>query len=109
MSHTKKIQDWIDRISYKPNYKIWINGEGFLAVRLIFIVRTNCAFTEKQNVEIAHPRYLSFIDIDLMEFEWFCRWVRCCWRDIEIHELDEFFRVDGKIFNSPHKHDRRIA
>jgi hypothetical protein len=34
------------------------------------------------------------------------QWVKSFVRDVELHELDEFFRVDGVLLNDPHAEDK---
>jgi hypothetical protein len=132
--HTEDLVMWMDylaRVTYKPDYKVRvIDASRVLAPedtrpRILFEallpdsrwVRPKATFPP-QHVWVEGRFYavedapIPKIGISMVKPMPHWRdeeeakvWLRGMFRELEFHELDEWFKVDGKMVNDPHKGD----
>jgi len=53
--------------------------------------------------KVAQTAYVPAMAMEDEKIFWI--WLRTVIRSMENHEIDEWFRVDGKLYDDPHKHD----
>lgn len=95
----------IDKITYKPNWQIsYVIDERNEAVT-ITIASSPVPDVNDQSVQtVRHNQCLvDFFFISHLSEEQLIQLVRRQLVGFEIHELDEWFMVDGKRVNEPHK------
>ena len=51
---------------------------------------------------IGSSKMINALDLERWNDRDFLHFVRECIRDLELHEVDEFFKVDGEHFVNPH-------
>jgi hypothetical protein len=56
-----------------------------------------------QTSVIGSSKMIDALDLERWDDRDFLRFVRECIRELELHEVDEFFKVDGKHFINPHE------
>lgn len=89
------IREVLKRFTYRPHWRFEVN-EGFLTVTMLVVDADepdqNIVLTFTQTI----PRYAFMHD-----FDW-TRWLFEQVRNIEHHEMQEFFRIDGRPVYEPH-------
>ena len=93
----------INRLSYKPSSRIVVSYEitrDELSARFSMTVLDSGDKTNHVIPTVCHtidPNWLK--DTDEEEV---VDWVRSCWHALEIHEADEWLKLDGKAIFDPH-------
>jgi hypothetical protein len=98
-----ELRDLVARITYKPGWSFWLqpvdNGIAFLAV----------SFSEFDAMNQETYRHFrgrhAIIVADIPSARGFLNRLRSYILHIEMHELDEFLRVDGVAPFDPHRGD----
>lgn len=102
----EKIEKIVKRITYKPGWRIYCASrprepevpEGELVVRIIFMAEDVTAPGKQTKVGLG----VSFwLDQDYSE-EVILKRIMQGVRELEMHEVEEWFKVDGRNFVDPH-------
>jgi hypothetical protein len=104
----KKYQDMLKRISYKPNVRLGLSLESDIAI-LRITIKTPDSNNPEMDVLISHTDAIPLSTLLTMDFDRFVQWVHTRVRIMEIHEMGEFFRVDGRMIADPHANDKLRA
>jgi hypothetical protein len=92
----------LDRVSYRPGWKIEYHegdwGDGWIVVR----AKVPDTYDPGREVEILHTGRVPSYLLDDDE-ETFIHWLAHFLQGVERHESREWFRVDGAIYDDPHK------
>jgi hypothetical protein len=93
----------LERVDYKPGHRWYVRREQ--DVVLVYLeARVPNAYYPKQL--ITRVSYHAFPDVlfehALTPEEFFFGGLRSLIREFELHEADEFFKVDGKALYDPH-------
>lgn len=100
----REIQCIVGRITYKPGWKIVVDGEPWERFSPIMFHLTWSAFDATGQ----HP---GMIPVQLTQMAYrdefynerdVVRFVFECIRQAEQHETDEFFKLDGRCVHAPH-------
>lgn len=130
MLELSEIEDIIERVSYKPQSNLHVrykNAEPLLQVTVYVPdshappegtpkmpdVRTfltgDGLSSSLSCLEVHGPAPLIPVGIAIgipyaamVDKEWLLRWVRGVLKDLEAHEVDEWFKYKGKMVNDPH-------
>lgn len=99
------VNDWLKRIEYKPNARIKLGPRRFddmmrEPIGIVVEVDVPDSYDPEQIVTIVHERFLPYMHKD--DFDHFVVWMRMLLHSVEMHEADEFFKVDGKRRFDPH-------
>jgi hypothetical protein len=99
------IENVVSRLSYKPNAKLWVEGNHMLVIAIDCPERNNARETipvvSRQQIP---PGMVTGHD----STETMVGWVRDCIRQLEEHEMDEWLRLDKKLWHDPHAAEIRI-
>lgn len=97
----KKLKRWARRIQYKPNWRIYATHE-YKYIKIHIEFDTPCADRPQTMTTIAGD-YME-LDSTLLaqDFNLFQAYIHSKIRHLEMHELDEWFRVDGERTREPH-------
>lgn len=107
----QKWEDFIKRVTYKPGWKIgYVYEIGLDEHRIVVDMHTQDSTTEEfKLVRVAQWAILP----DWMNEGHAGVFVRDMIQKLEMHELDEWFKVDGELVNDPHwfekKYEERIG
>lgn len=111
--------DALKRCAYKPGWALWVDGDSYarwtqvpyryvdtmsrrvLRVRA-WVVDSN---DHARHVEITHSFEVPETEVE--DEDRFIRWVAHCLQAVERHECREFFMVDGRRHQDPHRDDNR--
>jgi hypothetical protein len=98
MLTTKEIQDHVSKISYKPGWAFEVydgewEGQHFV---ITTVVPDAYNLTETVTLDV-HSMLPPIPDKNYLN-----QWIMWRLARIEVHEMREFFRVDGKIVDDPH-------
>lgn len=105
------------KITYKPNIKLILERDDFFT-KNHYLKNETAKFmlecTVPDSTKPDHPEIVVVHNyvIDLMLFEQpeeFIRWVYFKCQIVEMHELDEFFKVDSIMLKNPHEMDRKLG
>lgn len=99
MLSTKEIQKHLERITYKPGWRFKAYDGRWEGQHLVITTVVPDAYHPGKDTTLdVHSMLPPMRDIDQLN-EWLM------WRlaRIEVHEMREFFRVDGQVVNDPHK------
>jgi len=97
------VEEWIKRITYKPNFKLHCESNFNGAIQLNIVFKTPNSYNPKELVDI---NFSQTIDQRMISgFDYFVYWVREQIIRAEDHEMREYFKVDGKMVNDPHAND----
>lgn len=103
MPSYSKLADLISRISYKPGWKFELRRETFLysvtSSMLIITATVKDSRNPENTVEFVMQRMVPEY---LTDQELFLKWVKHTLMECEIHEMREFFRLDGELVDDPH-------
>ena len=95
----------VNRLSYKPNVRMWVEGDRVLVMAMDCPDRDHperiIPVTSRQ--EIPHSMAQGQDSTEEM-----VAWVRNCLRQLEEHEMDEWFRLDKKLVHDPHRGEIRV-
>lgn len=114
--HSGLCNDMLKRCAYKPGWELWVDGDSYsrwvtdrisyvdvLANRRVLRIKARVIDSNDHDktVEITH----SFeVPESVVEHEdLFIRFVSQCLQNVERHECKEFFMVDGKRHEDPHR------
>ena len=109
--------DLVQRVTYKQNSTISMRpgaGEESYVVRLVLSMQVhNAKFPAEHPTTIALEKKLTRNELDkLTEFRFMER-LRQWWTEFELHEVDEWLKLDGATFVDPHPekraYDRMLA
>lgn len=107
-----RFDGYLRRITYKPrtvfSWNCELNSVG-TPEKLLLNVRMTVADADNPSREtkINTSGMMDFRTFKMMEFPEFYRWVWQLCRNLEVHELNEFFKVDGKAPFDPHREENR--
>lgn len=97
----RTIQEWLDRFEYMPGWKFHVepgHPEGTL-IQIRFTVPDSY-----HSLELQAQGVWSFVPpVACMDSERFFDWLHWRLTRIAIHEVGEFFKVDGKRPYDPHR------
>lgn len=98
------VEMYLKRISYKPNWRLSVQGEHFGEPILRIQFETVDTHTGAPTpINSARTIPMNAIK-DLREF---IAWLSHAIMHVEKHEHDEWLKLDNEIINDPHKEDRR--
>lgn len=99
-------QDWVcrqlARYTYKPGWGLTFSehaGWIYLDIRYLAPDSRGSGQTVKIGRTQVVPAHVT-VHRDPDRFQ---RWLHMLTRDMELHELDEWFRCDGELVNDPHR------
>lgn len=99
------IENVVSRMNYKPNSKIWVEGNHMLVIAIDCPERDNAQETipvvSRQQIPAKFAAGEASTD-SMVD------WVRDCIRQLEEHEMDEWLRLDKKLWHDPHAAEIRI-
>lgn len=93
----------LNRLSYKPKWKFELRSEG-LSSTIIVKAWVRNSLPPHSDGYVYHTS--GFPPINDMSEDRLVSLVRDYVRRAELHEIDEYFKLDGKLINDPHKHER---
>lgn len=101
----KRFVSWLSRITYKPNVRIKpVFQIDFFAIEIL--VSTTDSGDQGKSILIGHPNSVSRKEFYRWGFDNFVSWVWRNIREMELHEMDEFFKVDGCMIFNPHQKEQ---
>ncbi len=97
----------VNLVSYKPSWKFKIIYQGLEsgheAIQLFVTYKTQDIVTQEW---IDLSRYFGISEFVVEELvkdkELFSTWIRRCIYDMEMHEIDELLKFEGKCIREPH-------
>ena len=104
------LQELIDRVTYKKGYKFEVvpmQLGGFTALKVITPPLQDTYHPDDPSrvapVQFMFPCYMMFSDMsEGAQIAWLDR----CLKEVESHEQEEWFRIDGKMVRDPHSGKR---
>lgn len=100
-----KLDCWIKSISYKKNFTFEYGLADRFSIFIRIIVRAVDSVSEQIIIEIFHQQRLELSLLSCFKFKDFERYIYDRIREVELHEMNEFFKVDGKVIYDPHAKD----
>lgn len=98
MLTTKEIKDWLQRVTYKPGWKFKAYDGDWEGQHIVITTVVPDSYNPGQNVVLdVHSMLPPIPSVDYLN-----RWLTWRLGRIEIHEMREFFKVDGQIVFDPH-------
>lgn len=101
MLSVQEVQQHLTRLSYKPGWEFECYEGRWEGMHIVIRTPVEDAFNPGQTVVLdVHcffPRPESTEELE--------RWLMWRLARIEVHEMREFFKRDGKVIDSPHKKD----
>lgn len=97
------------RFTYKPGWTFFIvpTGRDLSAMgaewALRIVVEVQDAYNPRQRIVVAS--HYPIWNGEFLTEEWFTQMVMKNIQGFEIHESREWFRVDGEIYDNPHRED----
>lgn len=99
------IEHVVSRLSYKPNTRLWVEGNHMLVMAMDCPDRDN----PKSTVPVVSRQQIpAKYACGEGSTEEMVDWVRNCLRQLEEHEMDEWLRLDKKLVNDPHRAEIRL-
>lgn len=106
LSPYDRINELLARFTYKPGFKAYAEHNDFVCELVIEMQVPEARWrgigptpmTKVMGRRIPPPESLDY-DMEDAFYEWLRREIR----DLEWHELDEWFRVDGHLMFDPHR------
>lgn len=95
-----EINDHLDRITYKPGWSFAAYTGRWEGMHLTISTLVDDAFKPGEMVTLRVECFLSpndYKDTEALE-----AWLMWRLARIEVHEMREFFKRDGKVVSSPH-------
>lgn len=93
-----QLQQWLDRVTYKPNFHLTLDGSNLQVQMQV----PNTHDPQHRDIDVRAPFPIPpHVLLSLDEREFF-RWVRECIHWVERHEADEWLLVDGMRKWDPH-------
>lgn len=109
--NSAELDRWLERITYRPGVSMRIAHPEFLGEYSYPVTPTLqlCADVENtyrpgQRIEIIHQTLIPQYVIETEQT--FQAFVRQALINMEMHELDEWFKIDGVMVNDPHAANR---
>jgi hypothetical protein len=103
----------IERCSYIPESRLEVFPgprmgylPGYDQIRLILKVQDTYNPGDPRKQEIAHVGTLPDLGVGDMDESYYLGYLQNFVRGTAVHEADEWFRVDGRIYDDPHKRGR---
>ncbi len=96
---TEQLQEWLDQISYRPDFKFSIyehEASVLLQIRYNVIDSRDGKSTRTMLAQ-------NSLNIEFFDFNDFVEYVLKCINKLEYHETLEFFKVNGKHWKDPHE------
>jgi hypothetical protein len=113
-SLTGVLPDLLRKLTYKPGWRFWLRRVDWMlsSNTLLFEIRFQAQNSNNPEESLKFAREIV-IPEHWLEFysgdEQFWRhWLRAQIMDAEMHELDEWLRIDGIMMNNPHDEVRGI-
>lgn len=94
-ANEREVRAILSRFTYRPGWQFVVE-DGYLKVYASLVDATN----PKETIPLVFGRMIPRYDFT-HGFEW-TRWLFEQVREIEMHEVQEFFRIDGKCVYEPH-------
>lgn len=92
------VQDYLARLTYKPGWSFAAYLGKWEGLHIVINTKTQDAFKPDAMVELDVQTFLPWPE-NSYELE---RWLMWRLGRIEIHEMREWFKRDGKVVDSPH-------
>jgi hypothetical protein len=99
----------VRKFTYKPGWRIIAHREPSKMAPDAFVITVIAKVPNVDNpdemIEIGRPNMYTLADIASASYEWkdyFHHMVLALIRKIEMHEIDEWLKIDGKNFRNPH-------
>lgn len=99
MLSTAELQNILKKVSYKPGWSFEIYDGEWEGQHLRITTVVPNAYSLNDNLEIDVHSVLPPIPDE----QYFHIWLMKRLARIEVHEMREFYRVDGKIVDDPHR------
>lgn len=93
----EQAQEILARITYKPGWKIELVDFGFVKVSIRH--KATDANDPNRTIDIRFEQGVELIHTDEKRL---VDWIFICVRAAEIHEIEEWFKIDGHCFRDPH-------
>lgn len=95
----------VSRLTYKPNAKVWVEGNCVLVMVLDNPDRDH----PERTIPVVSRQQIPMPMIEGEDSEEnMIGWVRNCLMQLEEHEMDEWLRLDKKLVNDPHRGEIRV-
>lgn len=95
-----QINAHLDRITYKPGWSFQAYMGKWEGMHLTIFTEVDDAFRPGEKVRLRVESFLGpndYINTRMLE-----KWLMWRLARIEVHEMREFFKRDGKVIDSPH-------
>lgn len=96
----------LERVSYRPGWKIEYLDDGMGFARLVVRAPVANTYDPSQQVEILHSFPVPYYIIEQGDEQLILKWLARTLQQVEIHESREWFRVNGAIYDNPHESPR---
>ena len=98
MLSTKQIQEYLDKVTYKPGWKFRCYDGRWEGQHLVITTVLPDAYDKGKTTTLdVHSMLPPMETIDQLN-----TWMMWRLGRIEIHEMREFYQVDGKLIADPH-------
>lgn len=98
MLTTKEIQDHLARVTYKPGWSFEAYDGKWEGQHIVIRTSVPNAYNTKENTDLdVHSMLPPIPDTNYLN-----SWLMWRVARLEVHEVREFFKVDGKIVDDPH-------
>lgn len=104
----KRVDGWMRAVTYKPNIQIcWAFRKNFgqVSLHLWLVNYTIDSQDQVKDTRINHGQQLDFRTLLRADRGWFNAWLFSVFERMEMHELGEFFQIDGAMLHDPHARD----
>lgn len=99
MLNNQQLKDGLKRVTYKPEFSFYIyEPDDIQGVYILIEVSTRNAYNSKDTVQL---EIKSPVPPMRNSYE-FHRWLLWRIKQIELHELLEWFKIDGECMIDPH-------
>lgn len=103
------VQRLVDRVRYKPFFKIFVRDMGYeVLISLTLTTQDANALTQDRLICVTMPFTLTYEMLMIMDERAFYENLRENIRKLEYHEVDEWLRVDEVKVYDPHVDDMTL-
>ncbi len=94
---TAQLHSILSRVTYKPGWELTLTGDENLSLCITAFMEDAYNPGDRILVDIHSLLPPFYTEAEVL------RWLRWRIREIEVHEVDEFLRLDGKAVFDPHR------
>lgn len=104
MNVEQRLNELLRRISYKPEFTVIVQPPLNIYLNQPSIRFTYNVMDSRGTGKVVPLTSIKTVDEYYLDNEdWFFGFIQQTIREMELHESDEWFRVDGKLYDDPHK------